>query len=63
MDVFARLLLRMAMWVRNPPSRQQVYVMAAVVAFAAVIVTIEWLGYWPDWMRVERLPRSPSMGH
>ncbi|WP_432344664.1 hypothetical protein WMC41_15885 [Shinella yambaruensis] len=59
MDLFARLALRMAYWLRHPPSRQQVYVMAIVVAVGALIVTIEYLGYWPEWMRAQRMPRTP----
>ncbi|MCJ8026570.1 hypothetical protein KYK30_21930 [Shinella yambaruensis] len=49
----------MAYWLRRPPSRQHVYVMAIVAALAALIVTIEHLGYWPDWMTAQRMPRSP----
>ncbi|MBD8665306.1 hypothetical protein IFT59_18865 [Rhizobium sp. CFBP 8752] len=61
MDVFARLLIRMSLWIRHPPSRQQIYIMAIVVVLAAIVVGIEWLGYWPDWMRVDKLPRSPGL--
>jgi hypothetical protein len=58
MDVFARILLEMSMWVRNRPPLWQAYVMATVVLLAAAIVGFDWLGYWPDWARTEGLPRT-----
>lgn len=57
MDVFFNLLLRMALWVRQPPSRQHVLVMAIVVAVAAFCLGFEALFGWPAWLTVERPPR------
>ncbi|WEZ85756.1 phage tail protein (plasmid) [Rhizobium sp. 32-5/1] len=54
--------MRMAYWVKHPPSRTQLYIAAAVIVLAAAIMSIEWLGYWPEWMKVERLPRQTKLG-
>ena len=35
MDLFFRLLVRAALWVRKPPSRQHLYALLAVAALAA----------------------------
>jgi hypothetical protein len=29
----------------------------AIIALAAVIWGIEWIGWWPDWATAERFPR------
>jgi hypothetical protein len=55
MDPF-RLLMRMAMWSRRPPSLRRVLVAAAVIAIALGVVAAEKAGYWPDWARSERVP-------
>jgi hypothetical protein len=52
MDVF-RLLVRMAWWVRRPPSRRQLITVAVVLALAAVLYAIEVTVGWPDWLSVE----------
>lgn len=54
MDVFARILVRAAMWLRRPPSRRHVRILVIVLAGALAIVAIEhWVG-WPEWAEVER---------
>ncbi len=46
-------LLRMARWVRNPPSAKRVKFGFAVVALCLTLFAIErWIG-WPDWMSVD----------
>ena len=57
MDGLFQLFLRMALWVRQPPSRQQVIVMAIVVVVAAFCLGFEALFGWPEALTVERLPR------
>ena len=52
-----QLLIRLALWVRRPPSRRQLIVMAIVAALCLLIGTIEWLGLWPEAWKVDRLPR------
>ena len=49
-------LMRAARWVRNPPSAAQVRLVVALVLVALAIVTIEWLGWWPDWATMDRGP-------
>lgn len=58
MDQFARLLMRMAVWVRRPPSRTHLLVMAVVVAIAAAAFAFEAIWGWPDWLTPARAPRS-----
>lgn len=46
-------LMRMARWVRNPPSVRQVVIVLATVAIAVVIVILGATGHWPDWARLD----------
>lgn len=52
-----RLLLRMAMWARRPPSRRFIMVGVVVIAVAAVLYGIESAGYWPEWAEADRMGR------
>lgn len=58
MDQVLRLLMRMAYWVRRPPSRARIIVMAAVVAIALACVLVEAVWGWPSWLTVGRTPRN-----
>ena len=49
----ARIMVRMALWVRRPPSRRHLIAMAAAVVLVLVIVAIEQAGYWPDALTLE----------
>lgn len=53
-----RLLMRARLWVRNPPSTKRVKLVFAAIAIALVVIGLEHFGYWPDWARTERTPRS-----
>lgn len=44
------LLLRMARWVRRPPSPRQVRLVLIVIALCLVPVGIEYFFGWPDWL-------------
>jgi len=58
MDPMVRWAMRIAMWFRRPPSRQQALLMASVVGACLLIVALErWLG-WPAWLT---LGNSPSV--
>ena len=57
MDIFT-LLLRMAMWVRRPPSRQHIWVMVVVVSAAAFCVGFQALFVWPEALTGQPLPRN-----
>ncbi|SOC11682.1 hypothetical protein [Rhodobacter maris] len=54
-------LMRMAKWVRHPPSLRQVQIAAVVIALVALIWGLDHFGFWPDWARVERAPRVPRL--
>ncbi|NNK15271.1 MAG: hypothetical protein HKP51_00025 [Sulfitobacter sp.] len=51
-------LLRMSKWARNPPSATRVKLVFGIIAAAAIIWGIEWMGWWPDWATAERIPRK-----
>lgn len=43
-------LLRAAQWARNPPSEGRVKLVLGVIVLCLVLVGIEWLWGWPDWL-------------
>jgi hypothetical protein len=51
-DLFTRLLLRAAIWVRKPPSRRTIIAVAIAIGAALLIVAIEYAFGWPDWLTV-----------
>ncbi|MGJ8626545.1 MAG: hypothetical protein ACSHXB_06250 [Sulfitobacter sp.] len=51
-------LFRMSRLARNPPSLKRVKLVFGVIALAALIWGIEWMGWWPDWATAERIPRK-----
>jgi hypothetical protein len=53
------LLLRIALWLRRPPSRRQIVVILVVVAMSLCIGTIDKLGWWPDRLHVNKALRLP----
>lgn len=57
--LFFRILPRLAIWIRRPPSPRRMLMIAIVVAAALAIVGIEKYVGWPDALTVERLPRNP----
>jgi|OM-RGC.v1.035602745 hypothetical protein len=52
MDLFTRLLLRAAIWVRRPPSSRHVAVVAVALAIGGALAAIEHFFGWPDWATV-----------
>ena len=58
MDALFQLFLRMALWVRQPPSRQHVIVMGMVVVVAAFCLGFQALFGWPETLTIERVPRQ-----
>jgi hypothetical protein len=55
-DPLTRLLIRLAQWHRNPPSRRWVQIAAATLALATALVLIERFIGWPDWAQTQRVP-------
>ncbi len=51
-----RLLMRLALWLRRPPSRSHIILIAVVVAVSLAIAAIEHVFGWPDWLQTERVP-------
>ncbi len=56
MDPLTRLLIRMAMLLRRPPSRRQLITMAVVLAVSLAIAGYERGFGWPDWLSAEPVP-------
>ena len=52
-------LLRAKRWAQNPPSEGRVKLVFWVVALCLVLVGIEFLVGWPDWMTVDSLRQKP----
>jgi hypothetical protein len=52
-------LMRMLLWLRNPPSRNQRIAIAAVCGIGIAFAMVEWLVGWPDWLTAERVQRGP----
>lgn len=57
--LFFRILPRLVIWIRRPPSPRRMLLIAVVVAAALAIAGIEKYVGWPDALTVERLPRNP----
>lgn len=55
----ARQILRMARWVRHPPSTRRIMLLAAVLAASLLIAGAEWLGILPDFMTEDRQRIAP----
>jgi hypothetical protein len=55
--------LRMAKWVRNPPSPARVKLVIGVILLCLLLVAIEYFFGWPEWLtlngggRAHRTPR------
>jgi hypothetical protein len=56
MDPLSRVLIRMAQWLRHPPSRQYVRILIVVLVLAAALVAVERVVGWPDWLTTDRVP-------
>ena len=46
------MLIKMAMWARNPPPVWKVVLVLGVIAACFVLVGFEKLVGWPDWLTV-----------
>ena len=61
MDLFARLLLYMSRWSRERPRKPLIITVCVVAAAIILILGIEYFFGWPDALRVNRLPRYPTL--
>jgi len=48
--------LRMALWVRNPPSAKRVQLVLVVVGVCLGLFALERVFGWPDWLTPNRVP-------
>jgi hypothetical protein len=56
-----RILLRLAVLARNPPSPQKALIVGCIVAVTALFAGIEMLGWWPEWAEVTPRGRGWSI--
>jgi predicted acyltransferase len=49
-----RWMLRMARWVRHPPSPARIKLVLAIIALGLLIVGLEKAGLWPEWATAQR---------
>jgi len=52
-------LMRMLLWARNPPSRNQQIAIAVICGIGIAFAAVEWVVGWPDWLVAERVPHGP----
>jgi hypothetical protein len=52
-------LMRTKRWAQHPRSLRRVKLVLAVVAICLVVVGIEQVFGWPDWLTVDRLSAKP----
>ncbi|MGB8814766.1 MAG: hypothetical protein WCC57_16425 [Paracoccaceae bacterium] len=50
-------LVRMVKWAKHPQSSARVKLVLGTVALCLILVAIERLVGWPDWLATNRLPR------
>lgn len=51
-------LIRMKQWARKPPPMWKVLLVAGVVAACLAIYGLQWAGYWPEALTLQRMPRG-----
>ncbi|MDA0924615.1 MAG: hypothetical protein O3A97_08460 [Proteobacteria bacterium] len=54
-------LIRMLLWVRNPPSRNQQIAIAVICGIGLSMAAVEYFLGWPAWLRAERVPHGPRV--
>ena len=52
-------LMRMLLWLRHPPSRNQRIAIAAICGIGLAVAAVEYFLGWPDWLTAERVRRPP----
>ncbi len=53
--------LRMSQWARNPPSKERVMLVLAVIGICLTLYAVErWIG-WPEWLTPNSVPGGRIM--
>jgi hypothetical protein len=52
--------VRMAKWLRHPPSKRTLAIWAVVIGLCLLVAGAEALWGWPDWLTVNGRPRLPK---
>lgn len=53
--------VRMARWVRNPPSGKMVALVLIIIALGLALLALEKFGLWPDWATMDTRPARPRL--
>lgn len=59
---YDKLLWRMSMWIRRPPSKKQLMMWAVIAGFGLILAGMEKYGMWPDTLTMERHPNKVQLG-
>jgi hypothetical protein len=52
-------LVRAKRWAQNPPSEGRVKLVLGVIAICLLIVGVEWMFGWPEWLTPNRISATP----
>lgn len=55
------LVMRLLLWLRHPPSRNQRIAIAAICGGGLAFAAIEWAFGWPEWLTPGRVPTGPRI--
>ena len=56
-----KLLWRMAMWIRRPPSKKQLMMWGVILGFSLLLARLEKYNMWPESWNLDRNPNKVQM--
>ena len=56
-----KLLWRMAMWIRRPPSKKQLTMWGVILGFSLMLTRLEKYNMWPESWNLTRHPNKVQM--
>ena len=58
---YDKLLWRMAMWIRRPPSKKQLMMWGVILGFSLLLAGLEKYNMWPESLNLNRHPNKVKM--
>jgi len=58
---YDKLLCRMAMWIRRPPSKKQLMMWGVILGFSLLLTGLEKYNMWPESWILHRHPNKIQM--
>ena len=58
---YDKLLWRMAMWIRRPPSKKQLLMWGVILGFSLLLAGLEKYNTWPESWNLDRHPNKVQM--